>query len=108
MTTVKRFRILVLVFITLAYPLTVSSRPLPLSVVPVYYTIHLKNGGKLVIGRYWRRGNTIMFPLYGGVAGVEKQAVGRIVEITYRAREKSSVGRNQIGAQKIPGIGPAR
>ncbi len=104
----KRFRIVVLAFITLACPLMVSSRPMPISVVPVYYTIHLKNGGKLVVGRYWKRGNTIMFPLYGGVAGVEKQAVGRIVEITYRTREKSSVGQNQISAQKIPGIGPAR
>jgi hypothetical protein len=81
---------------------------MPLSVIPVYYTIHLKNGGKLLVGRYWTKGNTIMFPRYGGVAGVEKQAVGRIVEMTYRSREKSSVGRHQIDVQKIPVMGLAR
>jgi hypothetical protein len=97
MMIVNRYMIMVLVFIALAYPLTVSSRPMPLSVVPIYYTIYLKNGGELVISRYWQRGNTIMFPLYGGVAGVEKQAVGRIVEITYRSRETFRAGRSQAG-----------
>jgi hypothetical protein len=42
------------------------------------YLILLKNGGKLTTPRYWSEGDQIKFYIYGGIAGIKKDSVGKI------------------------------
>lgn len=44
------------------------------------YYIELKNGSTFFTYHYWEEGNQVMFYTYGGVLGVEKEAVSRIEE----------------------------
>ena len=42
------------------------------------YIIRLKNGNEFVTGRYWHEGRQIMFDIYGGVFGVNKDFITKI------------------------------
>jgi len=44
------------------------------------YVIHLKNGRHIVTSDYWKREQTILFYVRGGIAGIKESAVRNIVE----------------------------
>ena len=43
------------------------------------FVIQLKNGNEFVTGRHWREGTQVMFDVYGGVLGVDRNLVSKIV-----------------------------
>ena len=55
----------------LTYPLTSSA----------YYVIHLKNGRQVITPTYWKHDHTLLFDIYGGIAGIEEGLVSNISEI---------------------------
>jgi hypothetical protein len=42
------------------------------------FVIQLKNGNEFVTGRYWTEGTQVMFDVYGGVLGLDKNLVSKI------------------------------
>jgi serine kinase of HPr protein (carbohydrate metabolism regulator) len=42
------------------------------------FVIQLKNGNEFVTGRHWQEGKQVMFDVYGGVLGVDKNFVSKI------------------------------
>ena len=42
------------------------------------FVIKLKNGNEFVTGRHWQEGTQVMFDLYGGVVGVDRNFVSKI------------------------------
>ena len=42
------------------------------------FVIQLKNGNEFVTGRYWTEGKQVMFDVYGGVLGLDKNLVSKI------------------------------
>ncbi len=44
------------------------------------YVIRLKNGNEFVTARYWQKGAQIMFDTYGGVFGVDRSLVTKILQ----------------------------
>ena len=42
------------------------------------FVIRLKNGHEFVTGRHWQEGTQVMFDVYGGVLGVDKNLVSKI------------------------------
>jgi hypothetical protein len=42
------------------------------------FVIKLKNGNEFVTGRHWQEGTQLMFDVYGGVLGVDKNFVSKI------------------------------
>lgn len=53
------------------------------------YLIWLKNGGKLITYHYWEEGNQIMFYIYGGILGIQKDFVREIKESDLIYREET-------------------
>lgn len=48
----------------------------------VYYTIQLKNGNEIKSDKYWEEGEAIRFYTKGGVVGIPKKIVAKIVTAT--------------------------
>lgn len=46
--------------------------------VDAAFVIRLKNGNEFVTGRHWQEGTQVMFDVYGGVLGVDKNLVSKI------------------------------
>jgi hypothetical protein len=46
--------------------------------VDAAFVIRLKNGNEFVTGRQWQEGTQVMFDVYGGVLGVDKNLVSKI------------------------------
>jgi len=44
------------------------------------YVIRLKNGNEFVTGRYWEEGRQVLFDTYGGVFGVDRSLVTKILQ----------------------------
>ena len=42
------------------------------------FVIKLKNGNEFVTGRHWQEGTQVMFDVYGGVVGVDRNFVSKI------------------------------
>jgi hypothetical protein len=42
------------------------------------FVIQLKNGNEFVTGRHWQEGTQVMFDVYGGVVGVDRNFVSKI------------------------------
>ena len=42
------------------------------------FVIQLKNGNEFVTGRHWQEGKQVMFDVYGGVLGVDKNFISKI------------------------------
>lgn len=43
------------------------------------FVIQLKNGNEFITGRHWREGAQVMFDVFGGVLGVDRNFVSKIV-----------------------------
>jgi hypothetical protein len=69
--SVKRCLCMLLCLSALMYPLTSSA----------YYVIRLKNGRQVITPTYWKHDHTLLFDIYGGIAGVEEGLVSKISEI---------------------------
>ena len=69
------------------------------------YSIQLENGGQFITSQYWEEGNQIMFYIYGGIAGVQKNLVKSIKEskIMYRANDESKVSESSRNDRKASG-----
>jgi hypothetical protein len=48
--------------------------------VEAAYVIKLGNGNEFITGRYWHEGTQVMFDVYGGVFGIDRAFVTKIVE----------------------------
>jgi hypothetical protein len=44
------------------------------------YVIRLKNGNEFVTGRYWEEGRQVLFDTYGGVFGIDRSLVAKILQ----------------------------
>lgn len=44
------------------------------------YVIRLKNGNEFVTGRYWEEGGQVLFETYGGVFGVDRFFIAKILQ----------------------------
>lgn len=44
------------------------------------FVIKLKNGNEFVTGRHWQEGTQVMFDVYGGVVGVDRNFVSKIAQ----------------------------
>jgi len=64
------------------------------------FQILLKNGRKLMTGKYWYNKNEIRFYYLGGVVGIEKKAVARIIPVKTHYRELDT---EESGAAAPPG-----
>lgn len=58
-----------------------------------YYTIYLKNGRQFRTDNYWEENDKVVFYLRGGVIGIEKNYVEKIVETN--ERETSYIYKNE-------------
>jgi hypothetical protein len=54
------------------------------------YQIQLKNGSEIKTSHYWEEGNEIKFYAYGGVAGIQKGLVSRVITSNLPYKEDSS------------------
>jgi hypothetical protein len=71
--------------------------------VDAAFVIQLKNGNEFVTGRHWQEGTQVMFDVYGGVLGVDRNLVSKIVRsdkplqlVTLSSREEKP----QVNARK--------
>ena len=71
--------------------------------VDAAFIIQLKNGNEFVTGRHWQEGTQVMFDVYGGVLGVDRNLVSKIVRsdkplqlVTLSSREEKP----QVNARK--------
>ncbi len=71
---------------------------------PASYRIQLKNGGEFKTVRYWEEGDQILFYVYGGVAGVQKDSVKYIKKADVAYNEKTFGESNPIENTKPPSI----
>jgi len=44
------------------------------------YVIRLKNGNEFVTGRYWEEGRQVLFDTYGGVFGIDRSLIAKILQ----------------------------
>jgi len=59
-------------------------------VLAASYQIQLKNGSEIKTSHYWEEGDEIKFYAYGGVAGIQKGLVSRVITSNVPYKEDSS------------------